>query len=419
MGGTRINEGSVAVGADNVLGAANGGLTFNGGTLQLNSSFDLSAGRAITLNALGDTIDTQAFSSSIAQGIGGAGALTKAGAGTLTLAGNNTYVGGTTVSAGALVVGDAAHPGASLSGGGLVRVAEAGTLGGYGSVLGNVENSGTIAVANALAAASTTNGSLTLTGDLLNRGLAQVGGTGIGNSLVVAGNYAGQGGTVALNTLLGADDSPSDRLVISGGQASGTSLIRVTNVGGEGAVTKGNGIKVVDAVNGATTASGAFKLAGPVVAGPYEYTLYRGSRDASAADSWFLRTSADDPSGPAVTPQTERPNYRQEVSLYTAIPSLALLYGRTLLDTLHERVGDEAQLRRRSARDGDTVAWGRIIGQRGEVEGSARGIYENGPGFDYRLLGAQAGLDLYQDEHKDGSRDHAGFTPPAARSGAT
>jgi hypothetical protein len=47
------------------------------------------------------------------------------------------------------------------------------------------------------------------------------------------------------------------------------------------------------------------------------------------------------------------------------IPALTLLYGRTLLDTLLERVGEEEHLR---ARDGASVSpynngtWGRVIG---------------------------------------------------------
>jgi autotransporter-associated beta strand protein len=49
-GGTFINGGVVAVGADNALGAPAGGVSFNGGTLRLNSSFDLSAARAVILD---------------------------------------------------------------------------------------------------------------------------------------------------------------------------------------------------------------------------------------------------------------------------------------------------------------------------------------------------------------------------------
>ena len=65
-GGTNFNAGTVAVGADNNLGAAAGPLTFNGGTLQFTNSFNLSASRPITLNAPGGTIDTQGFATTIA-----------------------------------------------------------------------------------------------------------------------------------------------------------------------------------------------------------------------------------------------------------------------------------------------------------------------------------------------------------------
>jgi hypothetical protein len=40
-------------------------------------------------------------------------------------------------------------------------------------------------------------------------------------------------------------------------------------------------------------------------------------------------------------PASNDQNFRAETSLYAAIPSMTLLYGRNLLDTLHERVGEE------------------------------------------------------------------------------
>ena len=48
------------ISSDGNLGdTSNGGLTFNGGTLQLGASFNLAGTRAITLNTGGGTIDTQ------------------------------------------------------------------------------------------------------------------------------------------------------------------------------------------------------------------------------------------------------------------------------------------------------------------------------------------------------------------------
>lgn len=97
-----------------------------------------------------DRADIVTFSGTVS----GTGALAQLGSGTTVLTANNTYTGGTTVTAGTLAVGDAANPLAALSGGGSVSVASGATLGGYGQVTGAVANSGTIAVADAIAAFS-------------------------------------------------------------------------------------------------------------------------------------------------------------------------------------------------------------------------------------------------------------------------
>ncbi|MBB5501525.1 autotransporter outer membrane beta-barrel domain-containing protein [Paraburkholderia sp. MM5384-R2] len=41
-------------------------------------------------------------------------------------------------------------------------------------------------------------------------------------------SYTGVNGTISLNTFLGADGSPSDRLIINGGTASGDTLLRTS-----------------------------------------------------------------------------------------------------------------------------------------------------------------------------------------------
>jgi hypothetical protein len=108
---------------------------------------------------------------------------------------------------------------------------------------------------------------------------------------LTAVDYVGNNGAIGLNTFLGDDASPSDKLVIDGGAATGTTKLNITNVGGFGAQTTGNGILVVDAQNSATTAANAFALiGGTIVAGDYQYSLHRGSEDASAPESWFLRS---------------------------------------------------------------------------------------------------------------------------------
>jgi autotransporter-associated beta strand protein len=107
-GGTTINGGTLAVSADNNLGAAAGGLAFGGGTLRFQGTF--TTNRSVTLNAGGGTFDADAFTNSAIGGtISGTGGLTKTGAGPLTLLGANNYTGGTTINAGSLIVGDATH----------------------------------------------------------------------------------------------------------------------------------------------------------------------------------------------------------------------------------------------------------------------------------------------------------------------
>jgi outer membrane autotransporter protein len=236
---------------------------------------------------------------------------------------------------------------------------------------------------------------------------------------LTTGNYVGAGGTLGLNTFLGTDGSPSDRLIINGGSASGNSLLKVTNTTGLGALTIGNGILVVDTINGGTTVPGTFALAGPVVGGPYEYSLFRSSVDASNPQAWYLRSTLNcdlapdlpecqKPVPPGPTPGPF-PHFRVETSLYAAIPSMALLYGRTLLDTLHERVGEEDDEHGRT--DPGRIGWGRMIGMNGVQQGASQGVLSSGTGgphFDYTFLGLQAGMDLVRLDHADGSRDHAG-----------
>lgn len=93
-----------------------------------------------------------------------------------------------------------------------------------------------------------------------------------------------------LNTYLGDDSSPSDRLVITG-SATGQSLLGIVNAGGPGAPTTGDGILVVDAVTGATTMADSFRLGGRVAEGSYEYSLYRGGE--TNGDSWYLRSTQE------------------------------------------------------------------------------------------------------------------------------
>lgn len=87
-------------------------------------------------------VDTDGSNSFWFSNIAGPGGLTKSGSGALILNGANTYTGGTVVDGGALVIGDAAHPLASVLNS--VTVNPGGTLRGHGTVFGGVVNSGAV-----------------------------------------------------------------------------------------------------------------------------------------------------------------------------------------------------------------------------------------------------------------------------------
>lgn len=103
-GGTTLAGGVVSVGSDANLGAAAGGLTFDGGTLRVTGTGYTATNRAIVLGAGGGgfDIDDAANRFTAAGDISGPGDLHKQGGGTLALTGSNAY-GNTLVRAGTLV----------------------------------------------------------------------------------------------------------------------------------------------------------------------------------------------------------------------------------------------------------------------------------------------------------------------------
>ncbi len=449
-GGTAINGGTLQLGNGGTTGSIVGNVA-NNGTLAFNRA------------------DTVTFAGQVS----GTGAVEQRGAGTTILTGDNSYTGGTAISAGTLQLGDGGATGAITG-----NVANNGTLAfnradtyafaGLVSGSGGVDQIG--AGATVLTANNTYTGPTNVNSGVLRAGIASafspnsdvnvaagatldlnghsqavaaVGNAGLINmgagaapgTILAASNYVGLGGAIAMNAYLGADASPSDRLAINGGSASGASSIVVTNVGGAGALTTGNGIQVVEARNGATTLPSAFTLGNPggyVAAGPYAYTLQRSSVDASGVQNWYLRSTLDctaapsnpacqnpgpdptppnpvppNPPGPPTPPAP--PNYRPEVSTAVATPQLALAYGVALLDTLHERIGEERFFNPPAATGGPGLAWGRVIGVTGERDGSRSGILgSRGPDYDYNIYGLQAGVDLYRRANANGSMDYAG-----------
>lgn len=148
-------------------------------------------------------------------------------------------------------------------------------------------------------------------------------------------NLTGRNGTINLSIRLDDPIFPTDMLVIDGGTATGETWLNFTNTSdaGLGLATTGNGIKVVDAINGATTDAGAFALGRKLQAGAFNYTLNHGSAD----ENWYLSSEA---------------GYRAEVALYASVFAQSMDYDRALAGTYSQR----------SSAVSDQGLWGRIQG---------------------------------------------------------
>ena len=365
-GGTAVHAGTLQVSSDGNLGDSAGHLSIDDATLHTTGSFQSSrtvgVGGAATIQTDGGTTLT------LSQGIGGSGSLTKTGAGTLVLGGASSYAGATTVAEGTLgaAVDNAFNASSALS------VHGAGTLdlAGHAQRVASLSNAGTVHFGGAPGAA-----------------------------LTVQGDYAGQGGTLVFNSALGDDLSVTDKLVVAG-NTSGTTTVRVNNVGGAGAQTA-QGIKLID-VQG--TSGGSFALQGDyvfegeqaVVAGAYAYRLYRDAPSAADGD-WYLRSALmNNTGGPGDDPP---PLYQPGVPLYEAYAGI--LQQINTLDSLAQRVGDRRWSGARAADDmqADEGVWIRVdSGDRSfKPETSTSGTH-----YDLSIWKAEAGVDTALSEAEGG-----------------
>ena len=231
----------------------------------------------------------------------------------------------------------------------------------------------------------------------------------------------GAGSVVLFNTYLNdASVQRTDLLTLNlnGSATSGTAAVAVTNVGGPGGLTVGNGIELVHVTNNNGTTAGAFTLAHEVRGGIFDYRLFRGGVDGSDPNDWFLRTIG--PGGPIIGP---------ELATYSVVQPLAQQLGRAMLGTHDERFGD---LYRVQCEPAETNAppytkapvytkaptadcgaygwrpavWGRLFGQ--QIDNHYQAFID--PSASGQIAGFQAGADfLRSDSLIAGHTDYAGL----------
>ncbi|MBE0098492.1 autotransporter outer membrane beta-barrel domain-containing protein [Citrobacter freundii] len=412
-GGTTITSGTLQVAGDTNLGAADTGITFNGGTLKYGEAFDTA--RQVTLESGGGTFDTNGHDVSLLTEVEGNGQLTKTGKGSLTLTLDNTYTGGTTIEQGVLQLGNGGDIG-SIQGdvvdNGVLNVNRGDTLALTGNISGKGqlhqtgsgitelqgENSysGTTLIANGVLQAGNTNtlssashhyvvadttlntqGYNQTVAGLSNGGDVSLIGQQTGTTLTVKGDYTGEKGTINMAAIQnGSGAGIADRLIIDGGKASGSTLLDVDG-SGLGAPTIGDGIEVVTALNGATTTAqtsrDAFHLAADrMAAGAFEYQLHAGNAQGQG-ENWYLRSE-----------------YRPETMLYSGLASVVRQGDISLLGNMHQRMGDEVK----PGIDEDNRAWARMIGYSGKTKlDDAAGTQTSS-----HTMGIQVGVDMYANE---------------------
>lgn len=446
-----LTAGTLSIDQDGSLGNAASGLVFNGGTLRTTASF--TTNRGMTLNTTA-TIDTATATTLTAAGIlSGLGGLTKTGDGTLELTGENSYSGETTVSAGTLALSGTGSIAASsrvvvdgtldisdvTDGASIKGLAGAGTVE-FGSQTltltqandtfsGDFAGNGGFVLTggqqmltgdSSLFAGSSrveggilsVNGTLGGTMDVLSgrlQGNGTVGTTtnhlggviapGIGGigTLTIAGNYTGNGGALEIETVLGNDSSATDLLHITGNSILGTgpTQVHVFNIGGLGAQTTADGIRIVQ-VDG-TSAADAFVLNGPAIGGAYSYKLFQNGLADTTDGDWYLRAASLAPTTPVYQ------NYPQ------------VLLGMIALPTLEQRVGDRrAALAGEAEAGGQQAIWTRIEGAHSHVEANASSADAS---YDVDTALVQAGIDGQLSETAAG-RLVAGLTAQYARANA-
>ncbi len=237
-----INGGTLAVSADDNLGNDNGGLSFNGGTLQYLSGFFSS--RDVRLNSGGGTVDTNGNIAILAGTISGSGGLNKVGTGTLRLSGGSSYAGATAINAGTLQAGATNAFSASSA----FTVASGATLDldGFNQTIGSLAGGGSVTLGSATLRTGNDNTSTTFSGTMSGiGGLTKI---GAGTLTLAGANIYFGGTTINAGTLAVSADNNlgngSGTLALGGGTLqylSGFTSNRAVTLNAGGGIFDTNG----------------------------------------------------------------------------------------------------------------------------------------------------------------------------------
>lgn len=354
-GATTINAGTLALIAGGQLSSATTVILGGSG-----ATFDVSAAGALTLSGLSGAAGTRfavgtstltvdaASDATYAGDLTGSGAFVKRGAGMLVLNGTSTaFTGTTTVAAGTLEIGDAAHDRAVQ--GGDVAVGSQGTLRGHGTILGSVTNGGIVAPGGSI------------------------------GTLSVAGNY-----TQASNATLAIEVSPTTASLLKvSGSATLNGVLAISYDPGTYRSTRYTLLSAANGVSGRFSSVTEAVSAGADL-GNLRSALSYGANDVTLAlnDPASGGPGASDPSGGVVVAP-------KNTSVFTALGTAAVMNAQSttaaVLDQATRRsVG--TGLATGDATSDEPTVWANATGLHGRLSGT-----DGQPGFQENRYGFLAG----------------------------
>ncbi|WP_145543566.1 autotransporter outer membrane beta-barrel domain-containing protein [Yersinia frederiksenii] len=288
---------------------------------------------------------------------------------------HQTYAGQTEVHNGAILKAGidnafSANSSYDISSGGILDLA------GYQQTIGTTTNAGLIKFHTAAVTSAQANNLLTIDGDLHSND-----------------------GEIIFNTVLGDDNSATDKLVVNG-NTSGTAWVSVLNAGGSGAAAL-NGIQLVQ-VNG--NSDGEFVKNGRIVAGAFDYSLVRGA--GANISNWYLTntistdTEPDPDSEVARVPGPSIMIERPEASSYSANLAAA---NNMFVTRLHDRLGETQYIDALTGEQKVTSMWLRNEGGHNRSRDARDQL-----GTQSNRYVLQLGGDIAQWSHNDLDRLHLG-----------
>ncbi|WP_118878874.1 autotransporter outer membrane beta-barrel domain-containing protein [Haemophilus haemolyticus] len=245
-------------------------------------------------------------------------------------------------------------------------------------------------------------------GTFTNGGIITLANQSYADRLTIEGNYVGKDGVLEVNTkwdtpgdYLGTN-SESDLLTITG-DASGNTTVKAIKTDGTEDVIDGSIGELADRykrsvpvikVLGADSGTEGNEINSTDATKPYAYntrSTFTGTAKTTGAGELQLVSHKDDNGvteyfWTLTTPNKDKTIITPSVPAYTLVPRQNLELGYTMLDTLHQRRGENQTLSwdKQSSywQDVEKQSWGRVIGKHLKLNGKERfGLKTNMYGF--------------------------------------